>query len=201
MVQPKIIGLQQSITIRLSNTAFNQIKLCLLPGYVDTTKMYLDNGKIIQSNSCPDNLNRLGYSCDQVAADYIDGAPGQFIVVSMDNGYSYDLFRRKVLVEDIEVKELILTADGRKDIKDITIDLAVIDEQRKAGHDYIKMNDYSLNHFTARFERPFMLKKSAFVAITLPASSKITLAMNYEIVTNIKEDLYAINEFYWNHYK
>lgn len=194
MAQPKIIGLQQSITIRLSNTAFKQIKLCLFPGYVDTTKMYFDNGKIIQYNSNPDNLNRIGFSCDQVAADYIDGAPGQFIVVSMDNGHSYDLFRRKVLVEDIEVKELILTAEGRKDIKDIAIDLAVIDEQRKTGHDYINMKDYSINHFTARFEQSIMLKKSSFVAITLPAFSKITLAMNYEIMTGIKEDLPAIYE-------
>lgn len=201
MAQPEIIGLQESITIRLSNTAFKQIKLCLFPGYVDTTKMYFDDGKIIQYNSNPDNLNRIGFSCDQVAADYIDGAPGQFIVVSMDNGYSYDLFRRKVLVEDIEVKELILTSEGRKDIKDITIDLAVINEQRKSGHDYIEMKDYSLNHFTARFEHSFKLNKSTFVAITLPASSKITLGMNYEIVTDIKEDLPVIYEFCRKHYK
>lgn len=44
-------------------------------------------------------------------------------------------------------------------------------------------------------EKPLSLKKNVFCIITIPASAKITLSMNYEIVTDIKNDFGAIRDY------
>lgn len=187
-------ALQACATFNIQGAANDNVTLALLPGIYSTkTQANLTvegTSKTIFSFTDPSNLNNAGYTCDEVADDYINGNSAQRVRVTGVNRVRYRDFLNTVQRVGINVTSIVIqnkTQPADQSIFDQEIQIARTAIGAKGGMDFIQLQNYvSVNAFDRSkitidlSNEPLYLTPEVFMAMVVPAGANFTIQFFFE---------------------
>ena len=187
-------ALQACATFNIAGDASAAKVLCLLPGIYSTmtqaTATQGGQSKTVVAFTDPANLNNAGYTCDEVADDYIDGNSAQLVHVTGANRVRYRDFLDTVQRVGIYVTRIVIqnkTNPADQSIFDQEIQLARTAIGAKGGMDFIQLQNYvSVDAFDRSkitidlSKEPLYLTPEVFMAMNIPAGANFSIQFFFE---------------------
>ena len=186
-------ALQACATFNIQGDATYNKTLAFLPGIYSTmtedTFTRDGSSKTAVVHTDPSNLVNAGYTCDEVADDYIPGNTNQKVHVTGVNRVRYRDFLNTVQRVGINVTSIVIQNKNTssQDIFDQEIQIARTAIGAKGGMDFIQLQNYvSVNSFDRSkitidlSNEPLYLTPEVFMAMVIPAGANFSIQFFFE---------------------
>lgn len=187
-------ALQACATFNIVGDANDNVVLAFLPGIYSTmtqaTATQGGQSKVVVAYTDPSNLNNAGYTCDEVADDFIEGNAAQKVHVTGANRVRYRDFLDTVQRVGINVTKIVIqnkTNPADQSIFDQEIQLARTAIGAKGGMDFIQLQNYvSVDAFDRSkitidlSQEPLYLTPEVFMAMVIPAGANFSMQFFFE---------------------
>lgn len=185
-------ALQACATFNIVGDANDNVKLALLPGIYSTLSQtaVTSGGRTTNYVTLTDatDLNNAGYSCDEVADDYITDNTLQKVKITGANRTRYRDFLNTVQRVGIRVSKIVIqnkTQDQTLFDQEFEISRTAIGT--KGGTDflqlqnYISVNAYDRSKITIDMSNdPLYLTPEVFLAMNIPAGSSFSIQFFFQ---------------------
>ena len=187
-------ALQACATFNVTGDANDAVTLAFLPGIYSTmtqaTAAVGGSSKTVVAFTDPSNLNNAGYTCDEVADDYIAGNTDQKVHITGANRVRYRDFLDTVQRVGVNVTKIVIqnkTNPADQSIFDQEIQVARTAIGAKGGMDFIQLQNYvSVNAYDRSkitidlTQEPLYLTPEVFMAMVIPAGANFSIQFFFE---------------------